>query len=651
MVIESTPISAMKSKIMKNGAWLLLAAWIPTGVFAQDANTEADYTRPVAEVVPLDMKRVSEIATMLPEKPAGLGAPYKDRQSWDALKRTGEYDKVLKQAAVMAGKEFPAWDDARYMRMFTHGDSQAGKDLLGERLKWLITLTWAECLENKGTYIPKLEKVITDLLYQKTWVYPRNYNEKTYGGLVELSTASYAHNFAQARYLLDDKLSPALRKEILDVLHKRAFQPLMSTVEGKNRSHGWITSTNNWNAVCLSGVTGAALAAIPDKTERAKYVAIAERYTKNFVAGFLDDGYCTEGLGYYNYGFGRYITLRENVLQATNGRLDFFNSPKIRKIAGFLPNMEIINGTYPAIADCKEGSRPGANIMYYVSRIFQLGLPAYDTISLAGASNDLVADVLYVFPNAASKTGVTKVGSQEFSGLRSYFDAAGILTVRPARGSVATLGAVLKGGKNNEHHNHNDIGSYTIAVGDKVLMGDPGSIPYTAKTFGPERYTYKTIASYGHPVPLVAGQQQIPGAKASARIIRADFSETVDRFDMDITSGYEVQALKNLTRKFTYDRTGKGVLHVEDVFSYATPQPFETAVITRAQWQKLPSGQILLEENKQKLLLDIVSPDSPFEIKTEQISEVNSPAYTRIAIVLGNPLAAGTVKLTYKPID
>ncbi len=243
------------------------------------------------------------------------------------------------------------------------------------------------------------------------------------------------------------------------------------------------------------------------------------------------------------------------------------------------------------------------------------------------------------------------MASQEFSGLRSYFNAAGILTVRPGKGSKAILGAVLKGGKNNEHHNHNDIGSYTIAVGNEVLMGDPGSIPYTSKTFGPERYTYKTIASYGHPVPLVAGQQQIPGAEAAAKITRSDFSAGTDRFDMDITSGYNVPSLKNLTRKFTYERAGKGELNVQDVFSFSSPQSFETAIITRAAWKKLPSGQIELDGENQKLLLEVVSPDSPFEIKTEQISEVNSPAYTRIAIVLQKPLASGTVKLTYKPID
>ena len=40
----------------------------------------------------------------------------------------------------------------------------------------------------------------------------------------------------------------------------------------------WFTVTNNWNSVCLAGVTGAALTLLADKEERAYFVAAAEKY-------------------------------------------------------------------------------------------------------------------------------------------------------------------------------------------------------------------------------------------------------------------------------------------------------------------------------------------------------------------------------------
>jgi len=599
-------------------------------------------------VVPPDMNRVKQIAALLNEKPSGFGNPCSDRATWNALKGSDKYISLLKEADLLLTKEMPAFDTDLYMGIFTKGDSQSGKDMLNQRLRWLVILCWAECLENNGKYLPKLEIVIRELLNQKTWVNPRNYSEKTYGGLVELSTASYAHNLAQASYLLGGKLGEATRKAILDELYIRAFNPVIATLNGKDKNHSWLTVTNNWNAVCLSGVTGAALTVIPDKTERARFVAIAERYIQNFIAGFHSDGYCSEGIGYYNYGFGRFINLRENVFKATGGSIDFFNNTKIKNIAGFLPNMEIINGTYPAIGDCPVDPRPGKNIVYYVSRNLDMGLSNYDNASFLGAKSDLVADVMYVFPNTASKKKPVK-SQHVYGGIRSYFNAAGILTVRPDPAGKGNMGAVLKGGNNNEHHNHNDLGSYTIAVGDEVMMGDPGLIPYTAKTFGPDRYDYKTLDSYGHPVPLIAGQEQQPGKQAQAKIIRADFTDARDDFEMDITSAYKLEGLKSIIRKFGYQRKDAITLEVKDEFAFDTPQTFETAIITRARWKQNAQGQIIFEGKKGKLLATVNTPGG-FKIKEETISEENSIPYTRLGIVLNQPAATGTFTITYKEL-
>tara|TARA_R110002124_G_scaffold124635_12_gene283717 strand:+ start:1231 stop:3147 length:1917 start_codon:yes stop_codon:yes gene_type:complete len=628
--------------------YLLLISVASRETFAQQLSNEKDFTTPVIPIRKLDMHRVEQIAKLLNDKPAGFGNPSSDRATWESLKASGKYQKVIKEASSMLIKEFPEFDMEAYMGMFTKGDSQSGKDILTSRLRWMVILCWAECLENNGKYIPKLELVIEELIKQKTWVNPRNYTEETFGGLVELSTASYMHNMAQVLYLLGDKLSPTTRKNIKAALHTRAFNPILATIAGNDRNHNWLTSTNNWNAVCLSGITGAALTTLTDKKERAKFVAIAERYVQNFIAGFHNDGYCTEGIGYYNYGFGRFITLRENIFQSTNGKIDLFDDPKINKIAGFLPNMQIVNGTYPAIADCRIDTKPGSNIMYYTSRNLGMGLSEYNTISLLGSTSDLVADVMYAFPNTASKAAPAKAGNLNYAGIRSYFNEAGILTVRPMTGIKGNFGAVLKGGKNDEHHNHNDLGSYTIAIGDEVLMGDPGLIPYTAKTFGPQRYDYKTLASYGHPVPLVAGQQQRTGNEAEAKIVRAEFTDKQDLFDMDITSAYNVASLKSLIRKFDYQRVNNISLKVSDVFQFSEAQIFETAIITRSSWQHDADGQIVLQGKRGKLIANLQVPEGGYSLHSEQIMEENGIPYTRLGIRLKQPHTAGAVTITYQ---
>jgi hypothetical protein len=597
---------------------------------------------PVVGIEPVDKLRVMEIARVLELQPKGLGEPCSYRKNWDKLKESGKYVKVIKEADRILEEGIPPWNEDLYMGFFTKGDSQSGKDLVSIRIRAFVALVWAECIDNEGEYIAAIEKALGELIEQKTWVNPRNFSKKNFGGLVELSTASYAQNIAQALYLLGDKLNPEIRKKAVAALYHRAFNPLLKTIEAQNNEHGWLTGTNNWNAVCLSGVTGAALTVIQDKKERATFIAIAERYIKNFVSGFLADGYCTEGLSYFNYGFGRYITLREIILQVTSGEIDLFDdNPKIEKIGWFLPNMEILNGIYPAIADCKQYSKPSSSILRYVSKNLNMGLRNYEEIDFRGRTNDLQEDLMNVFPNSATEKKSLRNNTTNGNKLRGYFDVAGVLTVRPTTVDKHAMGATLKGGNNNEHHNHNDLGSFTIVVGDEILVGDPGSIPYTAKTFSPQRYEYKSLGSYGHPVPLVAGQQQRAGAEAQAKVMKADFSEKEDVFKTDLSSAYEIPELKILYREFIYSRGKSENLQITDEFEFASPQLFETALITRGKWKQLSSDQLLIEGKTEKLLVNIISPQGAFTIVSEEISEENGEPYSRLGLRLNNPVKSG----------
>lgn len=605
----------------------------------------------IVRIAPVDNKRVAEITSILNDQLSGFGQPYWNRETWDKLKSSGKYNKVLKEADRIVLQGIPGWDEDLYMGMFTRGDSQSGKDMLSRRIRALVSLVWAECLTNESKYIGAVEQALKEIINQKTWVNPRNYNEKNFDGLVELSTASYSHTIAQTLYLLDDKLKSGIRDEAINALYKRAFEPLLRTIQTKNDDHGWLTGTNNWNAVCLSGVTCAALLVIPSKEERAVFVSIAERYIKNFVAGFLDDGYCTEGLSYFNYGFGRYTLLRESILKATNGKIDLFSdNPKIANIARFLPNMEIINGIYPAIADCRQYSKPSSGILRYLSWSLGEDLPNYGSIALEGRTNDLQEDLMHAFPYFQKIHPSNQPQSPKEYKLRSWFDVAGVLTVRPERTHPHSMGATLKGGNNQEHHNHNDLGSFTIVVGNEILAGDPGLIPYTAKTFSSQRYEYKTLGSYGHPVPLISGKQQRQGAGAMAEILLNDFTPREDVLKMDLSSAYEIPGIKHLTREFRYSRGETEKLQVTDQFEFSSPELFETALITRGVGKVISDSQLLVEGKTEKMLVTFTSNRGDIFIESEEINEDTNAPYSRIAIRIRNPVKNGKLTVLFSPV-
>lgn len=620
-----------------------------TGVV--NAQEVYDNSKPVVLLQPLDMQRVKQIEQMLPEKPSGFGETYKNRKEWSRLLNTNKYDKLLKSADSALKEPFPAWSDDDYLAYWTKGTSVPGKNMLQKRLLWLTHYVFAECLTSQGKYTKAAEMALLELCRQKSWVNPtHDYDKVNFEGkkyLVELSAVSYAHHIAQALYLLDDKIDPKVKAEVIKALQVRVFNPVLNSVETRNNENFFLTNTNNFNAVCLSGTVGAAETIIDDKTERAKFIAIAERYHKNGIHGFLPDGYCTEGLGYYNYGFGHFVLLRETVYQSTGGRIDLFADPKVKLMAEFLPKTVVIHGVFPSIGDCRPYTQPSAFILYYVNRNLGIDISDFKKTSFEGRAVDLAESILAVFPEKISAKQVA-VSSSE-TDLRSYFDQAGVLTVRPAKNSGFDMGVAIKGGNNNEHHNHNDIGSFSIVVGDEVLMGDPGIIPYTSKTFGPERYTYKTIASYGHPVPLIAGKEQIPGAAAKANVISTNFTNDQDKMIMDIASAYPVKELKKLEREFTYSRKPAGFLIVSDNFSFSNDQTYETALITRGSWKQTGTNQIEITGKKDKLLITIVT-NGEIKIKSETLAEGGKP-YTRLAVSLVNPSSKGTLSMIFKPVS
>ncbi len=603
----------------------------------------------------IDGQRVKEIAQLLIDKPAGFGDPCSKRDIWDQLLKSGKYNQFMKE---MESFSFPPFSKEDYFSLSDGSASSSGRGLqmMRNRAKGLSQVTWAECLENKGRYTKMIKDGLRDIINQKSWVSPRiDYGFKNYNGIeysVELTSSLYAHTIAQTVYLMGDKLSPELRKNAVDALYKRVFNPLLNKIKSQNKEpeNNFLVATNNWNHVCLAGVVGAALAVLDDKHERAVFTSIGEYYSQNGLKGFGDDGYCTEGVGYYNYGFGHYILLRENIWQATGGKLDLFADPKVQKIAGYASNLEIINGIYPAISDSHQGSKPDSSIMAYLSRNLGLGMKEYDELTFEGKTEDNRNNVMMVFPNSASRSEPRKVKRNEEQVIRSFFDQTDVLITRSLPASSCNMGVAFKGGNNQESHNHNDVGSFTIVAGNEIMVGDPGSIPYTANIFNEKyRYTYKTIGSFGHPVPLVAGKEQQPGAGAKAKTIHADFTRDKDELVLDISSAYNVPELRKLERTMSYNRTAEGSVTVTDDFEYSKPQAFETALSTRAKWEKTSDHTLLLTKGKEKMQVTFSSPGNQLSLRAEEISEGGTP-YIRIGISTEKFVRSGQIVIIYNTL-
>ena len=625
----------------------------------------------LAAVEKLDENRIEDIAVLLAEKPRGFGSPRTFRDSWERLARNDSFKKVTSEAENLLQEPIPEQPDDLYLDYSRTGNRTRWQKVSGLRRGRVGTLVLAECLENKGRFMAAFEELVRVLCSERTWVMPAhdaklaNFNGTSID--IDLGSSALAWSLATADYLLADwaalgfapasRLSPEVRKLIRDNLDRRIFAPYRDMVLGKREQNWWITGTNNWNAVCLAGVTGSALAVIDSPRSRAFFVVAAEKYSKNFLEGFTDDGYCSEGLGYWNYGFGYYIMLSEMIYQATNGKVDLLQNPKAKQAATFGANIEILNGVYPAFADCSIDAKPGMQLMYFVSRRLGLGLRSWEQIEPASASSALYQSMMYSFPNSASRTapvqGPPRVDQAGLRPVRSWFEQGGVLICRPGSNSSSHLAVALKGGHNQEHHNHNDVGSFVVVLGDKPLLLDPGSEVYTARTFSSRRYESNVLNSFGHPVPVVAGKLQRTGSQARGRVVRRDFTDSTDTLVLDISSAYDVPELKKLEREFVYSRQGCGSLSVTDEVAFSRPCDFSTALVTFSQWKQLSPSSLVIYDKEEALRVDIKVTGAEFDIRAETIREdLNIHKQpTRLGINLKSPVTGAIVSLTITPME
>ena len=599
-----------------------------------------------------DPARVAEIAKMLPARPQGLGSPMTDRAAWEGAARQSFTPDLLKAAEEALTEDPPVLTEELYLLYAKTGDRVKYQAALDRRFSRVRLFALGECLENKGRFLPALEKELLDTLEQNTWVLPAHdfENGNYYGKTVtaDLSANMNAWSLGTLDYWLGEKLSPELHRHLRAEVRRRVLDPYATTIRTGDSSRGmwWVDVETNWNAVCTSGTVGAALAIVEDPAERAWFLACAEKHLPQFLHGFGPDGYCSEGLGYWNYGWSHYTGLAEAVLEATGGQLNWFNDPQVILVSRYAQRLQITPGMYPAFADCDFNPKPNGALIELLNRRVPGG-SGVNALPYKRGKDLLYLTGIALFPQAASSGAGGEVAAE--LPLRDQFDHAGIFLARPEHLGEHTLAVAFKGGHNGEMHNHNDVGSYVVQVGGVQLLLDPGKEEYTSKTFGPRRYESTVLNSYGHQVPVVGGMLQTVGAQARGKVLATDFTPGLDSCLLDLTSCYEVEALQKLTREFQYSRAGLGKLTVTDHVVFSPPTDFGSALITLAEWKAEGDDTVILARDGQSLRVKInVAGGKLRPIQAEKLPDGEKPA--RLGLNFAAPVTEATIRLEITPV-
>ena len=599
----------------------------------------------------IDATRIRDIAAMLPAQPAGFAWPISDRAKWQKLAANPAFSDAIPDAAKLLAKPLPDQPDNLFLEFSKTGNRTHWQNVASQRRGRVARFTLAEAFENQGRFLPALEKAIAAVCAENTWVMPAHDGSlKNFHGeeiTPDLGATGFAAELAEADFVLGDKLSPATRRMIRDNIRRRMLEPFRAMIEGRQKETFWIRAPMNWNAVCVGNTVFAALALEPSRNDRAFFAAAGEHCIRFFLSGFTPDGYCAEGIGYWNYGFGHFILLTEALRQATGGKIDLLNDDKAIAAALFCRRSEILPGIFPSISDCAPGSKPSAQLTAYVCR--RLGLDAGNN-RIGGGGNDLALTL--ALSGLDENLPVTrKLDQANDSPLRSFFPGGGVLISRTAAGTEPPFAVCLKGGNNDEPHNHNDVGSFSVVLGREMVICDPGGEVYTKRTFGPHRYDSKVLSSFGHAVPVIGGQLQHTGAAARGVILETNFSATADTFKLDYRSAYAVPSLQKLERTFVFQRGPKPSLEVRDDVKFSQPESFETALITWGKIKSLNATTLEITDGSSTVRVAIDTQSRSFQLKQETIDEdVDTKRKpVRVSIALDEKISSGVITLRIAP--
>ena len=600
----------------------------------------------------IDRARVQEIAAWLPAQPTGFAWPITNRVAWQKLAADPAFNDAVPAAVKLLAQPLPEQPDSLFLEFSQNGNRTHWQSVAFARRGRIARFTLAEALENQGRFLPALEQTIAALCAEKTWVYPAHDGSlKNFHGeeiVPELGATGLAAELAEADFVLGDKLSPATRHLIHDNIQRRVLEPFRAMLEGRQKEAFWVRTPMNWNAVCVGNSVFAALAVLPAREDRAFFAAAGEHCIQYYLSGFTPDGYCAEGVGYWNYGFGHFILLTEALRQATGGKIDLLDDDKAVAAALFCRHSEILPGIYPSIADCAPGTKPGSQLTAYVCE--RLGLDAGKN-RLVGNNRDL-AQTLMLSSLAGNLPPPRLAEKSNDSPLRSFFPGGGVLISRTASSVEPPFAVALKGGNNNEPHNHNDVGSFSVVLGANMIVCDPGGEVYTKRTFSPHRYDSKVLSSFGHDVPVIAGQLQRTGAAAHGVILEANFTAAADTFKLDIRSAYAVPALAKLERTFVFERAPHPALEVRDDVNFSRPESFETALITWGQIKTLNATTLEITDGDSTVRVEIDAQGRSFKLKQETIDEdVDTKRKpVRLGIALDKKISTATVSLRITPV-
>ncbi|WP_180949195.1 MULTISPECIES: heparinase II/III domain-containing protein [Bacteroides] len=538
---------------------------------------------------------------------------YNDRAGWDALLGEKYKTALIREGEKLLNYEWLLVRATDYLEFERTGNRYVMQDRLNKNRSAINSLMFAELAEGKGRFIDQLINGVYLSCEITSWVYSahlsRQSNHRSLPDfreqVIDLSAGGYGAMLSWVYYYFHesfDKVNPSISIYLRQTLQERILDAYMN-----NDSEWWLAFNwkpgiviNNWNPWCNSNVLQCFLLLENDLDKLTKGVWRTMQSVDKFINFVKEDGACEEGPSYWQHAAGKLYDYLQILFDGTAGKVSLFQEPMIRRMGEYISRSYIGNGWVANFADASAKGGGDAQLIYRYGRAVgsdeMMHFAAYlmkgrrSSVQLGGDTFRSFQTLL--FCNELEKT----VASHDVPPCTWYPETEFCYLTNKEGWFLAA-----KGGFNNESHNHNDVGSFSLYVNTTPILIDAGVGTYTRQTFGKERYTIWTMQSNYHNLPVINGIPQSYGQQYKATDVICRPGRRF--FSANIAKAYpEEAAINRWIRSYSL---GDRQLTVTDDFSLKSGKiPNQINFLTWGKVGISVPGKVSIEAQGQKVVID-----------------------------------------------
>jgi len=500
---------------------------------------------------------------------------YADRKGWDNLLKEHK-DSFIKQGEKYLSYDWKVVKATDYIEFERSGDRNIMQNPFGANNRAIVALFMAELAEGKGRFMDQLINGVYLSCEMTSWAlsahltaqHSRRSLPDYKDQVIDLTSGDLSSVLAWIWYYMKeefDKVNPVISERLKKEIKERTLDPYLATDRfwwmAFNYKSGMMV--NNWNPWCNFNVLQCFLLLEDDPERLAKAVYRTMISVDKFINYTHSDGACEEGPSYWGHAAGKMYDYLQLLSDATGGKVSIFHEPIIKNMGEYIARSYVGDGWVVNFADASAKGGGGSHIIYrYGKAVNSKMMREYAGYLYHNEDNSSLIsgiDIFRTFQNILYADEMNQQPATFTPAAYSWYPETEFCYMSNKQGWFLAA----KGGYNNESHNHNDIGTFSLYLNNTPLFIDAGVGTYTRQTFSSERYSIWTMQSNYHNLPLINGVAQSFGGEYKSK--DACFDSKRMKFSLDISGAYPSEAgVERWTRSYTL--TNKGVV-LQDVFN------------------------------------------------------------------------------------